>query len=62
MSEEKMSSKEYNFWSSAIKAANDMNNKEKAKDALKSIHMQLAAKYGYSDDVKALLKKFSYSI
>lgn len=62
MSEEKMSAKEYNFWVSAIEAANGLDDKEKAKDTLKSIHMQLAAKFGYIDDVKALLKKFRYDV
>ena len=62
MSIEKMSAKEYNFWASAIKTANDLIDKDASKKALQSVHLQLAAKYGYSDDVRELLKKFRYNV
>ena len=57
-----MTSKEYNFWLSAIKTANELDDKDEAKKALKNIQMRLAEKFGYTDDVEALIKKFGYSV
>ena len=62
MSTEKMSTKEYYFWVSAIRSANELADKDSAKAALRAIHMQLAAKYGYQEDVRDLLKKFRYDV
>lgn len=60
--EVKMSSKEYDFWETAIKTANDLPDKDDAREALRKIQMRLAEKFGYSDDVKALIKKFRYYV
>ncbi len=56
---EKMSTKDYYIYKSAIEAANDSNDKE----ALRQIQKQLIAKYGLdNDDVKQLLKYFKYTV
>jgi len=56
---EKMSTKEYYLYKSAIEAANDTKDKE----SLRQIQKQLIAKFSLdNDDVKALLKKFKYSV
>ena len=56
---EKMSTKDYYIYKSAIGAANDTHDKE----SLRQIQKQLIAKYGLdSDDVKQLLKLFKYSV
>ena len=54
-----MPSSDYNKYLSAIKAANDSQDKE----ALRQIQKQLIAKYGPDDDdVRYLLKKFRYNV
>lgn len=55
---ERLSSKDYNLYLSAIKAANDSQDRE----ALRQIQKQLIAKYGLCDDVRALLSCFRYSV
>lgn len=56
---ERMTSKEYDLYKSAILAANDSKDKE----ALRQIQKQLIAKYGLdNDDVHYLLKMFRYSV
>ena len=56
---ERMTSKEYDLYKSAILAANDSKDKE----ALRQIQKQLIAKYGLdNDDVRYLLKLFRYSV
>lgn len=54
-----MSSSDYNRYLSAIKAANDSEDKE----ALRQIQKQLIAAYGASDsDVSYLLNQFRYYV
>lgn len=56
---EKMSTKDYYIYKSAIEAANDTRDKE----ALRQIQKQLIVKYGLdNDDVKQLLKYFKYTV
>lgn len=56
---EKMSAKDYNIYASVIEAANDTEDKE----SLRQIQKQLVAKYGLdNEDVKALLKKFKFTV
>lgn len=56
---EKLSTKDYNTYLSAIKAANDSQDKE----ALRQIKKQLVAKYGLDNsDVRQLLAYFKYSV
>ena len=56
---EKMSTKDYYTYKSAIEAANDSQDKE----SLRQIQKQLVAKYGLdNDDVTQLLKHFKYSV
>ncbi len=55
----KLSTKDYNTYKSAIKAANDTQDKE----ALRQIQKQLVAKYGLeNNDVRQLLKYFKYTV
>ena len=56
---EKMTTKDYEIYKSAILTAND----EKDKDALRKIQMQLVSRYGLdNDDVQQLLRLFRYSV
>ena len=56
---QKMSSRDYNNYKSAIEAANDTQDRE----ALRQIQKQLIAKYGLdNDDVRQLLKYFRYTV
>lgn len=55
----KMSSSDYNRYLSAIKAANDSQDKE----ALRQIQKQLVSQYGPGDDdVSYLLRQFRYNV
>ena len=55
----KMPSSDYNKYLSAIKAANDSEDKE----ALRQIQKQLIAQYGPNDsDADYLLRQFRYSV
>lgn len=55
----KISTSEYYQYKSAIEAANDTQD----KDGLRQIQKQLIVKYGLDDeDVKALIKKFRYTV
>ncbi len=57
--EEKMTTKDYDRYKSAIKTANELKDKE----SLKKIQMQLIARYGLDNsDVQYLLKLFAYSV
>ena len=54
-----MNSSDYNNYLSAIKTANDMQN----KDALAKIKSQLIATYGLQDnDVDYLIRQFRYNV
>ena len=56
---EKITTRDYERYRSAIEAANSSEDKE----ALKQIQKQLIAKYGLDDeDIKYLLNKFRYSV
>lgn len=56
---ERMSSRDYNRYLSAIKAANDSADKE----ALRQIQKQLIANYGLADkDVDYLIRQFRYNV
>lgn len=51
--------REFDKWKSAIEVANSSRDKA----ALKEIQKQLIVKYGMdNDDVKSLIKKFSYTV
>lgn len=55
----RMSTKDYYTYKSAIETANEAKDKE----SLRQIQKQLIVRYGLdNDDVKALLKKFKYSV
>ena len=55
----KMTTADYNTYSAAIKTANEAEDKK----ALEQIQLQLIAIYGLeNDDVRALLKKFKFSV
>lgn len=57
--EEKMTTRDYDRYKSAITTANEL----KDKDSLRKIQMQLIARYGLDNkDVQYLLKLFSYSV
>ncbi|MBQ7255701.1 MAG: hypothetical protein IJS31_05610 [Oscillospiraceae bacterium] len=56
---EKMSSRDYDTYKSAI----DVANRSKDKDALREIQKQLIVRYGAdNDDVQYLLKRFDYYV
>lgn len=58
-----MDSKSYNIYLSTIKTANDMPDKDRAKEILRNIQAEMISKYGLSDnDVEYLIKKFRYNI
>jgi len=58
-----MDSSSYNKYLSVIKTANDMSDKDKAKEILRNIQAEMISKYGLSDsDVEYLIKKFRYYI
>ena len=57
--EEKMTTRDYDRYKSAITTANEL----KDKDSLRKIQMQLIARYGLNNkDVQYLLKLFAYSV
>lgn len=56
---EKMTTKDYEIYKSAILTANE----QKDKDALRKLQMQLVSRYGLdNDDVQRLLRLFRYSV
>ena len=58
-----MDAKSYNNYLSIIKTANDMTDKERAKDILRNVQADMASEYGLHDpDVEYLLKQFRYYI
>ncbi len=58
-----MDSKNYNIYLSTIKSANDMSDKDRAKEILRNVQAEMVSKYGLSDsDVEYLIKKFRYYI
>ena len=56
-----MDASTYNKYLSVIKTANDMSDKERAKDILRKIQAEMISEYGINDDdVTYLIKKFRY--
>ncbi|MBR2020971.1 MAG: hypothetical protein IJ939_00910 [Clostridia bacterium] len=58
-----MDASTYNSYLSVIKTANDMSDKDRAKDILRKVQAEMVAKYGIDDsDVQYLIKYFRYYI
>ena len=58
-----MDSSSYNKYLSVIKTANDMTDKDRAKEILRNVQAETVSKYGLSDsDVEYLIKKFRYYV
>lgn len=58
-----MDSKNYNIYLSTIKTANDMSDKDRAKEILRNVQAEMVSKYGLSDsDVEYLIKQFRYYV
>lgn len=58
-----MDSSSYNKYLSVIKTANDMSDKDRAKDILRNVQAEMVSKYGLSDsDVEYLIKQFRYYV
>lgn len=58
-----MDSSSYNKYLSVIKTANDMTDKDRAKEILRKVQAEMVSKYGLSDsDVEYLIKKFRYYV
>ena len=58
-----MDSKNYNRYLAAIKAANDMSDKDRAKEILRNIQAEMISGYGLGDsDVDYLIRQFRYNI
>jgi len=58
-----MDAKSYNQYLSVIKTANDMSDKDRAKDILRNVQAELVSRYGLADDdVERLIKYFRYSL
>lgn len=58
-----MDAKNYNTYLSAIKTANDMSDKDRAKEILRNIQAEMISRYGLSDsDVEYLIKQFRYYV
>ena len=58
-----MDSSSYNKYLSVIKTANDMSDKDRAKDILRNIQAEMISEYGLSDsDVEYLIKQFRYNL
>jgi len=58
-----MDANSYNQYLSVIKTANDMNDKDRAKEILRQVQADMVAQYGLSDsDVQYLIKQFRYYV
>ena len=58
-----MDASTYNKYLSVIKTANDMNDRDRAKDILRNIQAEMISEYGMKDDdVTYLIKQFRYSL
>ncbi|MBQ9757500.1 MAG: hypothetical protein IJW15_03680 [Clostridia bacterium] len=58
-----MDSSSYNKYLSVIKTANDMSDKDRAKEILRNVQAEMVSKYGLSDsDVEYLIKQFRYYV
>ena len=53
----------YNRYLSVIKTANDMSDKDRAKEILRNVQAEMVSRFGLGDsDVEYLIKKFRYNI
>lgn len=60
---EEMDSTSYNRYLSVIKTANDMSDKDRAREILRNVQAEMVSNYGLSDsDVEYLIKQFRYHI
>ncbi|MBR2452954.1 MAG: hypothetical protein IKB32_02790 [Clostridia bacterium] len=58
-----MDSSSYNKYLSVIKTANDMSDKDRAKEILRNVQAEMVSKYGLIDsDVEYLIKQFRYYV
>lgn len=58
-----MDATNYNRYLSVIKTANDMSDKDRAKDILRNVQAEMISQYGLSDsDVEYLIKQFRYYV
>lgn len=58
-----MDANNYNRYLSVIKTANDMGDKDRAKEILRQVQADMVSQYGLSDsDVQYLIKKFRYYV
>ncbi len=58
-----MDATNYNKYLAAIKAANDMYDKDRARDVLRKIQADMIANYGINDnDVDYLIRQFRLNI
>ena len=58
-----MDASSYNKYLSVIKTANDMSDKDRAKEILRNVQAEMVSKYGLGDsDVERLIKRFRYYI
>ncbi len=58
-----MDAKNYNIYLSTIKTANDMSDKDRAKEILRNVQAEMVSQYGLSDsDVEYLIKQFRYYV
>jgi len=56
-------SSNYNKYLSVIKTANDMSDKDRAKEILRNVQAEMVSRYGLSDsDVEYLIKQFRYYV
>ncbi len=58
-----MDAKNYNRYLSVIKTANDMSDKDRAKEILRNIQAEMISDFGSKDaDVEYLIKQFRYYV
>ena len=58
-----MDSSTYNKYLSAIKTANDLSDRDRAKDMLRKIQAEMVSEYGANEsDVVYLIKQFRYYV
>ena len=55
--------KNYNRYLSVIKTANDMSDKDRAKEILRNVQAEMISEFGSKDaDVEYLIKQFRYYV
>ena len=61
--EAQMDASTYNKYLSVIKTANDMGDKDRAKEILRQVQADMVSGYGINDsDVTYLIKQFRYYV